>query len=159
MLKGQSFMETLGPILIGLLAAAVIIAARWVLLRVLLRPSYRRLKLPIFFSLGFLVAAAGAVSLRDELLLQLALGVISLIFLWGAMGVAFQWPGFRDSPTNPLDEHRSVRIVRMDRRAEEYGGWGHGTRPPQPGEMGTIIDIHVSGGNLGSSSTLSRGRA
>lgn len=142
-------MSTLGPILIGLVAAAVIIGARWVLLRVFLRPAYRRVKLPVFFGLLFLASALGAVFLREEPLLQVGLGAIALILLWAALGVALQWPGFRDTPPSLIREYQVVRIARMDRPHQEYVGWGNNRRPPQIGEMGAIVEVSERAGKPG----------
>jgi hypothetical protein len=44
-------MNDIGPILLGLCGAAVIIGARWVLRRILTRGSYRRTKQAVFFGL------------------------------------------------------------------------------------------------------------
>jgi heme A synthase len=96
-------MKDLGPILLGLCGAVVIIGGRWVLRRALTREPHRRSKHVVFFALMFLMATAGAAFIRDEAFLRIALGVISLIFLWASVGSALQWPGFRDPPPQNED--------------------------------------------------------
>ena len=51
----------------------------------------------------FLLAAAGADFIPDDVLLRVGLAVISLIALWASVGSAIQGPGFRDPPPQDGD--------------------------------------------------------
>ncbi len=96
-------MKDIGPVLLGLCGAAVIVGARWVLRRVLRREAHRRTKHVVFFGLLFLLPAIGAAFIRDDVVLRAGLGLISLLFLWAAVGTAQGWPGFRDPPSQDAD--------------------------------------------------------
>jgi hypothetical protein len=40
-----------------------------------------------------------------------------------------------------VQEYQTVRVRRLLRPPEEYDGWGLNVRPPQVGDVGTIVDI------------------
>ena len=40
-----------------------------------------------------------------------------------------------------FERYRQVRIRRLLRPADEYDGWQTNLRPPQVGDVGTIVDI------------------
>ena len=40
-----------------------------------------------------------------------------------------------------FERYRQVRVRRLLRPADEYDGWQTNLRPPQVGDVGTIVDI------------------
>lgn len=102
-------MNTVGPILLGLCGAAVIVGGRWVLFRVLERGPFRRAKHATLFGVMCLFFAVGCFVVEDNLL-RIGLAVASLFFLWGAVGTVCAWPGFRDPPLqDDGDEEKSEK--------------------------------------------------
>jgi hypothetical protein len=82
--------------IIALCGAAVILGVKWLMLRVLTRGPYLRIKQTVFFTLLFVLTTAGAIALPDTKL-RLGLAAIAIILLWAILGTALRWPGFRDA--------------------------------------------------------------